>query len=159
MKLQEDINEIRKSKNVFVFTNKTNNLYKMTLKKYQKLLQENVIKTYKKAPQKVESLINLEAKNIAKSCNIDDRVEYLTKAEAFITLKDHKDNFLSHTTRRLLNPCKSELEKISKCILEEVNNTIKMTLNLNPWKNRNEFINWFINIANKHQCIVIQRVF
>ena len=101
-------------------------------------MQENVAKTYKKAPQKVESLVNLEAKNIAKSYNIDDCVECLANSEALITLKDHKDNFCSHPTCRLLNPCKSELGKISKCILEEVNNTIKTTLNLNQWKSKNE---------------------
>ena len=130
LKLKQDVNKIKKSKNVFVFADKTNNLFEMTSEKYQKLLQENVTKTYKEAPQKVESSINLEAKNIAKSYNINDRVECLAKAEAFITLKDHKDSFRSHPTCHLLNPCKSELGKISKCILEEVNNTIKTTLNL-----------------------------
>ena len=121
-----------------------------------KLLQVNVTNTYKKAPQKVETSINLQAKNVAKSCNIDDRVEGLAKAEAFITFKDHYNNFLSHPTCRLLNPCKSELGEISKCILEEVNNTIKTTLNFNQWKNTNEVVDWVINIYNKHQCTFIQ---
>ena len=67
----------------------------------------------------------------AKSYSIDDRAECLAKVEAFITLIDHKDNLLLHTTCRLLNPCKSELGKISKCILAEVSNSIKATLNLN----------------------------
>ena len=156
LKLKEDVNKIRKSKNMFVFADKTNNLLKMPPKKYQKLLQENVTKTYKKATQKVETLINLEAKNIAKSYNNDDQVECLKRAEAFITLKDHKDNFRSHPTCHLLNPCKSELGKISKCIFEEDKNTIKMTLNLNHWKNTNKIIDWFINIDNKHQCTFIK---
>ena len=141
---------------MFVFADKTNNLLKMPPKKYQKLLQENVTKTYKKATQKVETSINLEAKNIAKSYNNDDQVECLKRAEAFITLKDHKDNFRSHPTCHLLNPCKSELGKISKCIFEEDKNTIKMTLNLNHWKNTNKIIDWFINIDNKHQCTFIK---
>ena len=118
---------------------------------YQKLLQENVTKTYKKVPQLLETSINLEAKNVAKSYNIDDHVECLAKAEAFITLKDHKDNFRSHPTCRLLNPCKSELGRVSKCILENINKTIKATLKLNQWKNTNEVIEWFTNIENKHQ--------
>ena len=156
LQFKEDINKIRKSKNVFVFTDKTINLYEMTPEKYEKLLQENVTKRYKKALQKVESSINPEAKNIGKSYNIDDRVECLSKAEAFITLKDHKDNFRSHPTCCLLNLCKSELGKISKCILDEVNNTIKTTLNLNQLKNTSKDIDWFINIDNKHQCTFIQ---
>ena len=39
LKLKEDVNKIRKSKNVFVFADKTNNLYEMTYEKYQELLQ------------------------------------------------------------------------------------------------------------------------
>ena len=117
----------------------------MTPEKYPKLLQETVTKTYKKATQKVGTSIILEGKN-----TIDDHVECLAKTEASITLKDHKDNFRSHPTVRLLNPCKCELEKTSKCILEEVNNTIKATLNLNQWKNTNENIDWLININSKH---------
>ena len=27
---------------------------------------------------------------------------------------------------------------------------------MNQWKNTNEFIDWFINIDNKHQCTFIQ---
>ena len=156
MKLKEDVNKIRKSKNMFAFADKTNNLLKMPPKKYQKLLQENVTKTHKKATQKVETSINLEANNITKSYNNDDQVECLKRAEAFITLKDHKDNFHSHPTCLLLNPSKSELGKISKCNFEEDKNTIKMTLNLNQWKNTNKVIDWFIHIDNKHQCIFIQ---
>ena len=45
LKLKEDVNRIRKSKNVFVFATR------MTPKQYQKLLQENVPKIYKKASQ------------------------------------------------------------------------------------------------------------
>ena len=74
-------------------------------------MQENVAKTYKKAPQKVESLVNLEAKNIAKSYNIDDRVECLAKAEASITLKYHKENIRSHPICRYLIHAKVKLEK------------------------------------------------
>ena len=117
----------------------------MTPEIYPKLLQETVTKKYKKATQKVGTSIILEGKN-----TIDVRVECLAKTEASISLKNHKDNFLSYPTFRLLNPCKCELEKTSKSILEEVNNTIKVTLNLNQWKNTNEIIDWFININSKH---------
>ena len=55
MKLKEYVNKIRKSKNVCVFADRTNNLYEMTPEKYQNLLQETATKTYKKASQKVES--------------------------------------------------------------------------------------------------------
>ena len=40
-------------------------------------------------------MINLEAKELAKKLEpeFDERIEIMAKAEAFITLKDHKDRF------------------------------------------------------------------
>ena len=42
-----------------------------------------------------------EAANIAKSFHIQDRVERCAERKAFITLKDHNDNFRSNTKCRL----------------------------------------------------------
>ena len=68
----------------------------------------NITKTYKKAPPKLERSINFEAQNIAKKINLDERIESLAKTEAFITLKDHKDNFHNKLPCRLIVPSKSE---------------------------------------------------
>ena len=92
LKLKEDENKIRKSKNVFVIADKNNNLCNITPEKNQELLQKNVTKICKESPQNVETSKNLEAKNIEKSY-IDDRVECLAKAEGFITLKCHRRTF------------------------------------------------------------------
>ena len=43
----------------------------------------------------MEKSINLEAKEIAAGVELDDRIEYIAKAPAYITLKDYKDNFRS----------------------------------------------------------------
>lgn len=37
--------------------------------------------------------VNLETNNIAKKLDLIKRVEYLAKNSAFITFKDHKENF------------------------------------------------------------------
>jgi len=50
-----------------------------------------------------------EAKIITKNLNIDDRVETTAMKEAFITLKDHKDNFENKPNCRLINPLKPEI--------------------------------------------------
>ena len=92
-KLKEDIPKIKQSPNVFVFADKTSNIYKMPEEHHKKLLHDNVTKTYKKAPPKLETSINLEAKNIAKLINLDDCIECIARAPAFITLKDHKPDF------------------------------------------------------------------
>ena len=63
----------------------------------------------------------MEAKNIAKTIQLSDKIEWLAKTPAFITLKDHKDNFQSSLHCRLINPSKSELGKVSKSIVENIN--------------------------------------
>ena len=50
-----------------------------------------------------------------------DRIECLAKTHALITLKDLNDNFESSLPCRLINPSKRELGKISKSILENIN--------------------------------------
>ena len=86
--------------------------------------------------------INNEAKDIATNLNIADRAE----RQAFITLKDHKDNFQNKPTCRLINPAKSEIGRISKQLLENINTTIRRKTGLNQWKNSTSVINWFSSI-------------
>ena len=85
---------------------------------------------------------------MAQELNIDNRTEQIAKQQAFITLKDHKDNFANHPTCRLINPAKSELGKVSKQILHNISSKIREMTKLNQWKNTSEVINWFTNIPN-----------
>ena len=64
--LKEDISCKNLSPYVFISSGKTNNIYKTTPEKYQKLLKDNVTKTYKKSSELLEKLIISEAKHIAK---------------------------------------------------------------------------------------------
>ena len=112
--LSEDILKMKNLPNVFVFASKTNNIYEMSKKPSpEKLLYDNVIKTDQNAPPKLEASINLEAKSISTKLKISDRVERIAKTPAFVALKDQKDNFRSNPTCRLINPSKSEPEKVS----------------------------------------------
>ena len=81
---------------------------------FQRRLNEEITKSYKKSPTRLEKSINLEAKEIAAGVKLDDRIEYMAKAPAYITLKDHKDNFRSAHPCHLINPSNSEIRKISK---------------------------------------------
>ena len=65
----------------------------MPEQQHKKLLHNNVTKTYKKAPPKLETSINLEAKSIAELINLCDRIECIARTPAFIPLKDHKPDF------------------------------------------------------------------
>ena len=89
-KLCADIIEIKNSRNIYVFADKTNNVYKMSTSKYNELLKENVTKTYKKAPEKLQKSIHLEAKTITTNLKLSDGMEKLAETPAYITLKDHK---------------------------------------------------------------------
>ena len=112
---------------------------------------DSITSTYKKANTNTINTINNEAKNIATNLNIADRAERMAERQAFITLKDHKDNFQNKPTCRLINPAKSEIGRISKQLLEIINTTIRRKTGLNQWKNSTSVTNWFSSIQDKHQ--------
>lgn len=155
-KLKKDIRKINESPNVLVFADKTSNIYELKPDEHRKLLSNNITKTYKKAPERIEDAINLEAKCIAEKLQLDDRIEHMGKRQAFITLKDHKEDFRSKPACRLLNPTKSEIGKTSKIILERINTELRNKIGVNQWKNSGEVIEWFKSIEEKQNCAFIQ---
>ena len=112
---------------------------------------DSITSTYKKADEKVFHVINEEAKDIPTKLDIEDRMECMTKQQAFITLKDHKENFKSKPTCKLINKAKNEMGLVSKKILEKINTNIRSITSLNQWKNTSSLINCFENIPEKHQ--------
>ena len=154
--MKEDISKIKASPNVLVFADKTTNIYQMSPSKYNKLLNDNVTKTYKKSTNRLEKSINMEAKYTAKSISLGNRIECQGKTPAFITLKDHKENFRTSHPCRLINPCKSELGKVSKNILEKAKYALIHSLQVNQWKNTDSVITWFSSIEEKTRCTFIQ---
>ena len=125
----------------------------MSTEQHKKLLGENVTKTYKKAPPKLQRSINLEAKHIATKIKLNYRIEKLAETPAYVTLKDHKDIFRSNPSCRLINPSKSEIGKVSKIPLENINKNLLSQLKYNQWQNTNEVIHWF---NEKQNCKFIQ---
>ena len=138
--MKEDIESINSSPDVFIFVDKTNNIYKAPPKQYNKLRKKNVTKIYKKSTERLKKSINLEAKNIAKKLDLAERVECLVKNPAFITLKDHKENFQASLPCRLINPSKSVLGKVSKVKLEKIDQVLIKNLDVNQWKNSSSVI-------------------
>ena len=113
---------------IYIYINKITNMYELKSKEYKKLLRGNVTKTYKEAPPRLEKTINLEAKEISKNFNLDYCIEFIAKNNAFVTLKDLKQNFRSVTSCCLTNP--TELGKISKTILQSIIKTLIEKLNV-----------------------------
>ncbi len=83
--------------------------------------------------------------------SIDDRMESMAKKQAFITLKDHKENFQNNPACRLINPAKSEVGLVSKKILDRMNHNLRAATSVNQWKSSTSVINWFKSIGNKQQ--------
>ena len=71
-------------------------------------------------------------------------------------MKDHKENFRSNPTCRLINPSKSEKGKVSKSILDSINSPLRQSLEINQWKNTSSVIKWLNDINNKNSCTFIE---
>ena len=80
------------------------------------------------------------------------------KNSCFITLKDHKPNFLNNAKTRLLNPAKTELRRISKIILDKINLNLPNATKVNQRKNSNDVISEFKTIKNKQNFKFIIRM-
>ena len=150
--LQKDVRKIRSSNKVLVQADKTQNFYQLDKETYKKILNDNVTKTYQKTQTTTKKQIDYEAKKIATKFKVADKVDQIAEQQAFFSIKDHKPDFRTNPKYRLLNPAKTELGKLSKSILERINQEIKSSLNLNQWRNSFDVIQWFKNIKNKKSC-------
>ena len=137
--------------NLLIQADKSRNIYLMSKDTYTQHLTETVTKTYKQCSRNKVKNINYNAKLIAQELSIDDRVEKMLETEAYITIKDHKKDFPYKLSFRLLNPSKSDIDKISKNILDRINKLFIAFTHANQWKNTSSVIDWFKNIANKRQ--------
>ena len=88
-------------------------------------------------------------KKIAQKLEIDERVEKMQETEAFLTIKDHKEGFPHTLSFRLINPSKSDIGKISKSLLDSINENILKQTNVNQWRNTPQVITWFKIIKSK----------
>ena len=154
-KLTHDIRDIKSINKVFLPSDKSRNIYKLENEQYSKLLRENVTKTYKKSKfNKVHDMSN-KAKEITENLPVPDRIDKLQEKEAYVTIKDHKDDFPNKISCRLINPCKSSIGKISNVILDGINTAVRNYTNVNQWKDKSTVIDWFKNIPDKKSCYFI----
>ena len=105
----------------------------MQVSEYKKLLNDNITEKYKKAGNQVIKNINKEAKSIATNLELDNCIEQYSNKSAFITIKDHKPNFLNNVKCHLVKPAKSQIGIVSKQLLDNINCTIRSKKHLNQW--------------------------
>ena len=131
----------------------------MSPKDYNKLLADNISQEYKKAKTVSADMVNegnIKAKNWVKNIGkqgpeLTKRMEIHTQETAFVTLKDHKEEFRTKKSLecRLIKPSKCDLGRISKRRLEIITQIIRSKTKSNQWKSVIETKTWFNGIKNK----------
>ena len=135
---------------------KTPNLYEMETEQYRRLLRNNITATYRKSGVNKKLEIDREAKEIVNDMSLADRIDCIAEKNAFVTLKDHKENFRNNPTCRLINPTKSEIGHISKSITERIVKEVAESTQYNQWRNTATVLEWFNGIADKSRTRFIK---
>ena len=119
-------------------------------------MTDNITKTYKQSNNNVYNSINLVAKHVTKKLEIADKVECMARKPAYMTIKDQKENFNINSKCRLIKPAESELGKVAKIIVENINKTAREKLHCNQLRNTSNIIDCLQDITDKGNCIFIQ---
>ena len=120
---------------------------------YKKLTTEAVSSIYKKIRDKINDKTDSEGKRIMESKTALNRVFINDNNHCFITLKDHKPNFLNNPIIYLLNPAKNELSRITQVLLDKINLYFRNAIKVNQWRNTSGVISWFKIIKMKHNYL------
>lgn len=83
------------------------------------------------------------------------RIEKLAPKNLFITLKDHKNNFMNNPSCRLISPTKSEIGLVSKKIIDRIVKRMVEATGCNPWQNTGAVIQGFKKIQGKDQSTFV----
>ena len=75
------------------------------------------------------------------------------KKSCVLSLKDHKLNFQLFKHCRLISPSKSDIGKISKSLLDRINDNLRNKLQFNQQKILDNVIDWFKEIKNRNKYV------
>ena len=84
--------------------------------------------------------MNSHAKEITPKPPISDRIEGTEETEAYITIKEHKEDFPNKISCRLINPSKSSIGEIKKLIINKIKQQIQLITKVNQWKDTSSVI-------------------
>ena len=73
-----------------------------------------------------------------------------------MTIKDHKENFPNNINCRLINPAKTNIGKISKQLLEQLNTDIRNATDLQQWRSTEDALQWFNNLDTSKDLTFLQ---
>ena len=99
-KLRGDIERIRKSRKIWVRSNKSNNIYQVSPHGYERILNDKITESYKLDHSDTTTQINRDTAKFAQKVNMIDRVGKLEERSAYILFKDHKKKQTSQIRSR-----------------------------------------------------------
>ena len=155
-KLKEDLTKLKNDDRVIIAADKTTNHYAVEKSDYHEHLHKSVTNDYKLANKDFIHQCSMKDKEITDKLEISERVYSASLGSAFVTVKDHKPNFINNIQCRLLNRAKTNVGKISKQKLAKVVAVVKQKSGLNQWKNSDSVIDWFKNLQGKKKMSFIQ---
>ena len=149
--LTTELAKMKKSNknNMIIAADKTRNLYTCDTPTYQKILNENITLEYKKANEGMIKDVNVKSAQFASELELENRMHAYTNTQCMITYKDHKENSITRPTFRLINPAKTDLGRVSKSILDNINEEIRSKTKLNQWRNTQTVLSWFNNLEKR----------
>ena len=143
------MNPTHNTDTTLTFADKASNLYKFKKEQYNKMMNDSITTTYKKASMNIHNKINTDGKKLMKDKDTLKRMLENGKNACFTTMKYHKRTFKNNPKRRLINPAKNEIGRISKSILYKINHKERESLNISQWKSTIEVIERFLKIQIK----------
>ena len=143
------VKEVRSKEQLIIAADKTSNKYLVAPAEYNRFLRKEVEKGYRKADYKEVDNVRIEQNDIAEAMGIEDRLFGTQEKEAFITLKDHKEDFGLRASVRLINPAKNELGKVAMKMLKDMIRDLKFETRLKQCISTGEVLKWFRGLEGK----------
>lgn len=116
----------------------------MSKEEYAELINHIITKMYQKTKTKINKEINF-----AKKIKLKNKMEQYAHQSAYVTLKDHKQNFKNKLLWWLIKPAKNEIGIVSKMELEKINRVITNQVKGNQWCKTQAVIDWFKSTRDK----------
>ena len=138
--LRRNMNRMNNDNSIYVAADKTNNYYRMSEEEYDELHLKNITNEYKKCNEAYIDRINQSDRILAEDLGIENRVYAYSTCESFVTIKDHKENYINNTKCRLISPAKSNMGKVSKIILSRIVSSLREKTSLIQWVNSSSTI-------------------
>ena len=100
--------------------------------------------------------VNKADKLLTESLELENRIYPFSERDAFVTIKDHKDNYQDNTKCTLINPAKTDMGKVSKKILARIVMKLQELRKFKQWKNSYSVIDWFKSLKHKKKLTFLQ---